>query len=375
MIFNSLSLFNFKNFGTLDIDFGKKLNCIVGHNGAGKTNILDALHYLSMTKSSINAVDSANIRFEEEMFLIKSSLEVNSKKHLVSCAIQAGKKKDIRVDKKEHEKLSEHIGLFPLVMVSPNDSDLIYDSNEIRRRFFDTAISQANKHYLHHLIAYGFALKNRNALLKQFSETGQWDHDLFQTYTSQLIKHGQSIYEERKIYLEHFLNLFLEHYASLQSQDEPVSILYESQLSKGGLEKQYEESVKKDKILQRTNVGIHKDGFVFTIYGKPLKRHGSQGQQKSFLIALKLAQYDLLAKQKKLAPALLLDDVFDKLDDERMQKLLKKVTSKHYGQLFITDARPERTMTLLEHNQLKARIFEIEKGKVLTTTDYEPTQK
>lgn len=375
MIFKNLSLFNFKNFETLDVDFGNKLNCIVGHNGAGKTNILDALHYLSMTKSSINAVDGANIKFEEEMFLIKSSVDVNKKKHSVSCAIQTGKKKDIRVDKKEHEKLSEHIGLFPLVMISPNDSDLIYDSNETRRKLFDSAISQANKKYLHHLIAYGFALKNRNALLKQFSENGQWDNDLFQTYTLQLIEHGQPIYEERKKYLERFLTLFGEHYASLQSQNEPVSISYESQLFNGDLEKQYNASLKKDQVLQRTNVGVHKDGFVFTIYDKPLKRHGSQGQQKSFLIALKLAQYDLLAEQKKLSPVLLLDDVFDKLDDERMQKLLQQVTRKNYGQLFITDARPERTMGLLAHNELKARIFEVEKGKVLSTTDYEPAKK
>ncbi|MCB0494800.1 MAG: DNA replication and repair protein RecF [Cyclobacteriaceae bacterium] len=375
MIFKNLSLFNFKNFETLDIGFEKGLNCFTGHNGAGKTNILDALHYLSITKSSINAVDSANIKFDEELFIIKSAVEINKKKHVVSCSVQLGKKKEVRVDKKEHEKLSEHIGLFPLVMISPNDSDLIYDSNEIRRRFFDSAMSQSNKAYLRHLIAYNFALKNRNALLKQFSDSGRLDSDLLQTYTSQLIEHGTPIYEERANYLNQFLDFFEQHYASLQSQNESVSITYESQLSEGSLKDRYNQSLQRDKVLQRTNVGIHKDGFLFTIFDKPLKRHGSQGQQKSFLIALKLAQYDLLASQKNLKPALLLDDVFDKLDDERMQMLLKKVTHETYGQLFITDARPERTMALLEHNQLKARIFEIEKGKVQNTTDYEPTQK
>lgn len=375
MIFKNLSLFHFKNFETLDITFENGLNCFVGHNGAGKTNILDAIHYLSMTKSSINAVDSANIKFDEEMFLIKSSVEIDKKKHTVSCSAQSGKKKELRVDKKEHEKLSEHIGLFPLVMISPNDSDLIYDSNEIRRKFFDSAISQANKAYLRHLIAYSFALKNRNALLKQLSETGKLDEDLLQTYTLQLVEHGQPIYEEREKYLRNFLTLFQKHYSSLQSQHEVVSIAYESQLLKGDLQSQYDNLLQKDKVMQRTHVGIHKDSFLFTIYNKPLKRHGSQGQQKSFLIALKLAQYNLLSKQKGLKPALLLDDVFDKLDDERMQKLLKKVTKKDYGQLFITDARPERTTGLLEYNQLKARIFEIEKGKVLSTTDYEPAKK
>lgn len=375
MNFKNLSLFNFKNFETLDIDFGEGLNCFVGHNGAGKTNILDALYYLSMTKSSINSIDSANIKFDEDMFIIKSSIEVANKKHLVSCSIQSGKKKDIRVDKKEHEKLSEHIGLFPLVMISPNDTDLIYDSNEIRRKFFDSAISQANKTYLHHLISYAFALKNRNALLKQFNETGQFDKDLIQTYTLQLIEHGHPIYKERKNYLNEFLNLFNENYASLQSKNEPVSIVYESPFEQGNLDKQYKDSLQKDKILQRTNVGVHKDGFVFTIFDKPLKRHGSQGQQKSFLIALKLAQYELLANQKKMKPALLLDDVFDKLDDERMLKLLNNVTRDNFGQLFVTDARPERTLSLLKGNNLKARIFEIENGSVVKYSDYEPTKK
>ena len=375
MFFKNLTLFNFKNFETLDIDFESGLNCFVGHNGAGKTNILDALHYLSMTKSSVNSIDSANIKFEEDALLIKSVIEVNEKKHLVSCSVQAGKKKEVKVDKKEHEKLSEHIGLFPLVMISPSDTDLIYDTNEVRRKFFDIAISQANKNYLHHLIAYAFALKNRNVLLKQYGETGRLDSDLLQTYTLQLVEHGKPIYKERKVYLRQFLKFFDHHYASLQSQNESVSIVYESQLSEEEPEILYKRSLQKDKIIQRTTIGIHKDAFLFNIFDKPLKRHGSQGQQKSFLIALKLAQYDLLASQKSLKPVLLLDDVFDKLDDERMQMLLKKVTHETYGQLFITDARPERTMTLLEHNQLKARIFEIEKGKVQTTTDYEPTQK
>ena len=372
MIFKNLSLFNFKNFETLELDFNKGLNCFVGHNGAGKTNILDALFYLSMTKSSINSIDSANIRFNENLFLIKSKLEINKKKHVVSCSAQLGKKKEIRVDKKEHEKLSHHVGMFPLVMISPNDSDLIYDSNEVRRKFIDSAISQSNHIYLHHLITYNFALKSRNALLKQYNEQGKVDTLLLQTYTNQLIENGVPIYQERKRYLTEFLDLFNTHYNSLQSQNEVVSIDYNSQFEKDNLVKQFDETLQKDKILQRTNVGIHKDVFQFTLYGKPLKRHGSQGQQKSFLVALKLAQYDVLAQQKKLKPVLLLDDVFDKLDDERMHKLLQKVTNKKYGQLFITDARPERTLSVIKENQLIARIFEIEKGTVIDTTDYEP---
>lgn len=375
MLFKNLSLLNFKNFETLELDFSDGLNFFVGHNGAGKTNILDALYYLSMTKSSINAVDSSNIKFEERYFMIKSKVEIKNKKHIVSCSTQLGKKKEIRVNKKEHEKLSQHIGIFPLVMISPNDTDLIYDSNEIRRKFFDSAISQSNNIYLQHLIAYNFALKNRNALLKQFNDIGKIDSDLLQTYTMQLIENGKPIYKERKKYLVQFLDLFNAHYSSLHSLGEPVSIAYESQFKAENIEQQFKKSLQKDMILQRTCIGVHKDIFQFIIYDKPLKRHGSQGQQKSFLIALKLAQFDLLKEQKKIKPALLLDDVFDKLDDERMHKLLKKVTSNNYGQLFITDARPERTLKVLEKNNLSARIFEVEKGTVTTTTDYETKNK
>lgn len=371
MLFKKLTLFNFKNFESLELDFSKGLNFFVGHNGAGKTNILDALFYLSMTKSSINSIDSANIRFGEKMFFIKSIVEVKQTKHSINCVVQIGKKKDIKVDKKEHEKLSFHIGLFPLVMISPNDSDLIYDSNDVRRKFFDSAISQSNAIYLQHLIAYNYALKNRNALLKQFGDKGNIDYDLLKSYTIQLVENGIPIYKERKRYVEELLKLFNSHYSSLHSQGEPVSIAYESHFEDGNVERQFKNSLQRDQILQRTSIGIHKDTFQFTIYEKPLKRHGSQGQQKSFLVALKLAQFDLLAAQKKLKPTLLLDDVFDKLDDERMHKLLKKVTSKSYGQLFITDARPERTMKVLEQNNLSARIFEVSKGEVKTTTDYE----
>ncbi len=371
MKFENLSLFNFKNFETLEVDFSKRLNFFVGHNGAGKTNILDALHYLSMTKSSINAVDSANVKFDETLFLIKSKVKIKNKKHLVSCSAQLGKKKEIRVNRKEHEKLSHHIGMFPSVMISPNDTDLIYDSNEVRRKFFDSAISQSNNLYLQHLITYNFALKNRNALLKQLAFSGKIDTELLQQYTNQLIDHGKPIYTERKQYLSEFLEIFNSHYSSLQSQNEQVSVGYESHFDNEKVDNLFEKSLQKDMIMQRTNVGVHKDAYQFTIFDKSLKRHGSQGQQKSFLVALKLAQFDILANQKKVKPALLLDDVFDKLDDERMHKLLNKVTGENYGQLFITDARPERTMKVLKKNNLSARIFEVEKGRIANTTDYE----
>ncbi len=369
MIFKNLSLYNFKNFEMLSLDFIEGLNCFVGNNGAGKTNILDALHYLSMTKSSINSIDSANIKFDEAQFMIKSRVKVKKKTHLINCVVTFGKKKEIKVDKKEHEKLSQHIGMFPLVMISPNDIDLIYDSNEVRRKFFDSAISQSSKAYLQHLITYTFALKNRNALLKMGVSKGSIDYDLLKTYTNLLIEHGKPIFEERTKYIHQFLELFDSHYSSLHSMEEPVSIGYESQFNQNNIDALYEKCLQKDVITQRTSVGIHKDSFLFTIYNKPLKRHGSQGQQKSFLIALKFAQFELLAQQKNIKPTLLLDDIFDKLDDERMHKLVQKVTTKNYGQLFITDARPERTLKVLETNKLNARIFEVANGIIVNTSD------
>ncbi len=371
MNFKNVSLFNFKNFETLELNFSTNLNFFVGPNGAGKTNILDALHYLSMTKSSINSVDSANIKFDQTHFLIKSKIEIKKKNYLVSCSAQLGKKKEVRVNTKEHEKMSQHIGMFPSVMISPNDTDLIYDSNEVRRKYFDSAISQSYKLYLQHLIAYNFALKNRNSLLKQHAIGAHLDTDLLTIYTNQLIEYGKLIFKQRKQYLNKFVEIFNVQYGSLQSQNEQVSIVYQSQFEQAQMSEIFKNSMQKDIALQRTSVGIHKDAFLFNISDKSLKRHGSQGQQKSFLVALKLAQFDLLAQQKKAKPTLLLDDVFDKLDDERMHKLLKKVTGKNYGQLFITDARPERTMKLLKKNKLSARIFEVEKGAIINTTDYE----
>lgn len=372
MIFKELSLYNFKNFETLDISFDEGINCLVGHNGAGKTNILDALHYLALTKSSINSTDASNINFNASQFMIKGEVMQDKHKHIILCTAQSGKKKEFKVNAKEYEKLSHHIGRFPLIMISPNDTHLIYDSNEVRRRLFDAAISQNNTSYLKDLIAYNFALKNRNALLKNDVQPGKGiDADLLQTYSQQLITHGISIYKERNTYINSFLKLFKKEYSQLHKQNEEVSIEYSSQmegLNKTQIGELFKNSWQKDVALQRTTVGIHKDAYNFSINDVPLKKHGSQGQQKTFIIALKLAQFSLLAKQKGIKPVLLLDDIFDKLDDERMHKLLNKVASAQYGQLFITDARAERTLDVIAKNKLKARIFEMDKGAVLKTS-------
>ena len=375
MIFNNLFLSNFKNFETLELEFDEKINCLVGKNGVGKTNILDALHYLSMTKSSVNPLDSSNVRYGQSLFVVKSEVARNDQSFQVLCAIESGKKKAIKVNRKEHEKLSDHIGMFPVVIISPNDISLIYDGNEVRRKFFDGAISQQDKLYLQQLVRYNKAVKQRNALLKQFSESMRIEEDLLAPYDHEILTHGANIYSRRKAYMDDYLPHFNNMYATLSKGREEVGIRYESDWQKENIAEVYKNALKKDLIYQRTTVGVHKDVYHFEIEGHALKRHGSQGQQKSFLVALKLAQFDEWVEHKGSKPVLLLDDIFDKLDDARMHEILKMVAAHTFGQLFITDARPERTMNILKDNKLAAKVFEIEKDSVKKTTNYAPKKK
>ena len=375
MIFNNLILSNFKNFEKLDVIFDDKINCLVGKNGVGKTNILDALHYLSMTKSAVNSLDSSNIRFGEPAFVIKSEVENNDLLFQVTCAAERGKKKLIMVNRKEHEKLSDHIGLFPVVIISPNDVNLIHEGNEIRRKFFDSAISQQDNVYLHHLVRYMRAVKQRNALLKKFSETMQIEQDLLAPYDHEILTLGKLIHERRSVFMKDFTPHFNESYRSLSCNRETVGIEYESIWQSADPEKTYKDAIKKDLIYQRTTVGIHRDSFHFEIGKHSLKRHGSQGQQKSFLIALKLAQFNEWVEHKQGKPVLLLDDIFDKLDDDRMHEILNMVAKQTFGQLFITDARPERTLNILKENNLAARIIEIENNEIIQSSNYVPVEK
>jgi len=372
MIFNSLALFNFKNFETANLDFNPEINCIIGKNGMGKTNILDALHYLSMGKSAINPVDTANIRYNESSFFIKSKIHRAKSHHEILCAVQSGKKKNLKVNQKEYEKLSEHLGFAPVVMISPNDTSLINDGNEARRKFFDSTISQLNKPYLHNLVRYQKALKQRNSLLKQFSHDMQIDEAQLEPFDHELLILGEELYLARVKFLKKFKIQFDKLYKKLSNKHECVEIVYESDWQSDSIKDKYQQALKRDLALQRTTVGIHRDAYHFNIEGRPIKRFGSQGQQKSLIVALKIAQFEALKKAIKITPVLLLDDIFDKLDDQRMGTLLKMVCEKSFGQIFITDARPERTLNMLAENKLGARIFTIEDGSVTTTEDYEP---
>ena len=371
MIINSLSLYNFKNFETTQLSFSDGINCLVGNNGVGKTNILDALHYLSLGKSAINPIDSANIRYDQEGFFIKSKIDRKHSIQEVLCSVQLGKKKILKLNQDEYDKLSEHIGFLPMVMISPSDTGLINEGNEARRKFFDSTISQIDKNYLHNLVRYQKALKQRNALLKHFSKTHQVKHDQLTPFDEEILKLGSLIYDVRAKFLSPFEKKFDKIYKKLSHAHEKVELTYESQWQNKNVDEIYRQSLKKDLILQRTNVGIHRDIYHFSIDQKPIKRFGSQGQQKSLIVGLKIAQFEVLKKATKVTPSLLLDDIFDKLDDQRMNTLLKMVCNNDFGQIFLTDARAERTRAVLAENKLKARIFTVNDGEIVDTEDYE----
>ena len=375
MVFNSLALFNFKNFETAQLHFASGINCIVGKNGVGKTNILDALYYLSMGKSAINPIDTANINYNQSSFYIKSKLERAASHHEILCTVQIGKKKSLKVNQKDYEKLSEHIGFMPVVMIAPNDNSLINEGNESRRRFFDSTISQLDRPYLHNLVRYQKALKQRNSLLKHFSQTMNIDQKQLEPYDHELLSLGKEIFQARSKFLKKFERRFDKLYKKLSNKHELVEVAYESSWQKPGVEDKFRQALKRDLALQRTTVGIHRDVYHFNIEGKPIKRFGSQGQQKSLIVALKIAQFEALKQATKLTPVLLLDDIFDKLDDQRMGILLNMVCENNFGQIFITDARPERTMDMLADNNLSARIFTILDGTIESTEDYVPKKK
>jgi DNA replication and repair protein RecF len=371
MVFNSLSLFNFKNFESAKADFISGINCLVGSNGVGKTNILDALHYLSLGKSAINPIDTANIRYNEDSFFIKSGVARNNSTLEVLCTVQNGKKKSLKVNQEEYTRLSEHVGYLPVVMISPNDNSLIIDGNEARRKFFDSTISQIDRQYLYNLVRYQKALKQRNALLKEFSQQMNYDDERLAPYDHELLGLAGELYTVRSKFLKKFESRFDKLYKKLSHEHEKVSIAYESHWQQDDPENMYRSALKKDLALHRTTVGVHRDAYHFMIDDKPIKRFGSQGQQKSLIVSLKVAQFQELKKAVKVTPVLLLDDIFDKLDDQRMAILLKMVCANDFGQIFLTDARPERTRTMLADNKLTARIFTINDGVIETIEDYE----
>lgn len=364
MYLKHLSLINFKNYSDISLEFSEKINCFVGNNGLGKTNILDALHYLSFCKSFFNSIDSQNIKHDEGFFVIQGTYNKNGETEEVYCGQKRNQKKVFKRNKKEYDRLSEHIGLFPLVMISPGDIELINGSSDGRRKFIDGIISQYDKVYLEKLIAYNQVLKQRNALLKQFYESRTFDSVTLEIWDEQLILHGRSILQTRMDFLREFIPLFNKHYSNISDSKEIVSLNYESSVGERDYKTAILTSLERDRVLHYTTIGPHKDDMDFIINDFSLKKFASQGQQKSYLLALKLAQFEFIKSKKHTKPLLLLDDIYDKLDEDRFKKLIDLVSSDDFGQVFITDTHPDRIRDLFAFSHIDRKIFLVEKGSV-----------
>ncbi|MBS1530487.1 MAG: DNA replication/repair protein RecF [Bacteroidetes bacterium] len=364
MYLQHLSVINFKNYASAGLDLSEGVNVFTGDNGAGKTNLLDAVHYLSLCKSYFNPIDSQQIKQDTDFFVVNGLFIRDGKQESVSCGVKRNQKKQFKRNKKDYQRLADHIGLFPLVMVSPYDISIIIEGSEERRKFIDNVISQTDNHYLDELITYNKVLINRNALLKQIADTGRYDPELLAVFDEQLIASGSRIFEKRKAFMESFAEIFNGHYQFLSEDAEHVDLVYESQLLQDDFASLLKKSTEKDRALERTTSGIHRDELQFSIHGMPMKKFGSQGQQKSFLIALKLAQYTYLYRQKGFKPLLLLDDIFDKLDDKRVTKLMQMVSNHDFGQVFITDTSKDKVSAIFKRIGVDIKLFEVKGGAI-----------
>lgn len=364
MWLQKISLLNFKNYEEAELNFSASVNAFAGNNGAGKTNLLDAIHYLSLCKSYFNPIDSQQIRQGADFFMIQGSFEKENTEEVISCSLKRNQKKQFKRNKKEYQRLADHIGLFPLVMISPYDISIIIEGSEERRRFIDNVISQTDNQYLDELIVYNKNLANRNALLRTIAQTGRYDAQLLEIYDDQLVTSGNNIFKKRRAFMDAFLPVFASHYKYLTDDAEQVELVYDSQLAKEDFSVLIKKALERDRALERSTTGIHKDDLLCSIHGMPLKKFGSQGQQKSFLIALKLAQYTYLNEKKGFKPLLLLDDIFDKLDEMRITKLMQMVSHDDFGQIFITDTSSERVKRIFNGIGVGLSIFEIENGTI-----------
>jgi DNA replication and repair protein RecF len=359
MYLQKISLINFKNLESQSFDFQQKINCFVGDNGVGKTNVLDAIYYLSFAKSYFNSIAGQNIKHGEAFFMIEGDYVLNDRNEKIVCSLKRGQKKVLKRNGKSYDKFSEHIGQIPLVIISPADRDLVTEGSDTRRKFIDGVISQQNKTYLQHLISYNKVLSQRNALLKYFAANRTFDSLNLSVYDDQLANYGAKIYTIRKDFLEKFIPIFNKKYQVISGGKEVVNLNYKSQLNDFSMIDLLKQSLEKDKILQYTTSGIHKDDLSFEIEAYPIKKFGSQGQQKSYLIALKLAQFEFIKQQSKVIPILLLDDIFDKLDENRVSQIIELVNNDEFGQIFITDTHSERTEDIVKQSNKPYQIFKL----------------
>ncbi|WP_419870483.1 DNA replication/repair protein RecF [Chryseobacterium sp. CT-SW4] len=359
MIIKKLSVYNFKNHSEKVFEFSPQINCFVGNNGVGKTNILDALHYLSVGKSFLGNTDLNNIMKDEDFFTIDAEIQNDDSEDIIKIFQPRESKKIIKKNDKGYDRMADHIGYLPSVMISPYDSNLISDSGESRRKFLDAMISQTDSEYLFDLIQYQKAVQQRNALLKYFAKNRTFDKDALEIYDDPITRLGTKIFEKRKDFVQKLNPIIQNFYQIISGGKETVSVIYESHLLENSFENLLSESLEKDRMLTYTSKGIHKDDLLFEMDHVLIKKVGSQGQQKSFLISLKLAQMNLVKKLAGKTPILLLDDIFDKLDDQRVSQLIELVNKENFGQIFITDTHKERTESVVKKINEESIIFEI----------------
>ncbi len=358
-----ISILNYKNLEQVELDFSRKMNCIIGKNGMGKTNLMDAVYYLSFCKSATNPIDSQNIRHGQEFFVLQGFYETDSgEPEEVYCGLKLRQKKKFKRNKKEYTRFSDHIGLIPLVLVSPSDSLLIAGGSEERRRFMDVVISQFDRDYLDALIRYNKALLQRNTLLKSEVEP---EDELVAVWEEMMAVAGETVYAKRKKFIEEFIPIFQSYYSYISQNQEQVSLSYQSCVAQGDLLGQLRESRPKDRIMGFSLKGIHKDDLVMRLGDFPIKREGSQGQNKTYLIALKLAQFEFLKRTgNRTVPLVLLDDIFDKLDALRVEQIVKLVAGDNFGQIFITDTNRDHLDKILKKIEGDYKLFEVDGGTV-----------
>lgn len=363
MTLTSLSVINYRNIAAAEISFSPKINCLIGHNGEGKTNVLDAIYYLSFCHSSSSPLDAAVVRHgEAEMMLKGTYLDDDGHKLEVACGVKPHRSKQFSLNKKAYRRLAEHIGLIPIVMVSPNDTELVTGGSEARRKFMDIVISQYDRLYLNSLINYNRALKQRNALMRAEEEP---DPAMLDIYEDEMGQEGQKIYAARQALIERLTPLFAKHYSTISSDAETPGLEYVSHCQRGNLREIIHDSRAKDRIVGYTLHGIHRDEMAMTLGGYPIRSEGSQGQTKSYLLALKFAQFDLLRHSgSKSVPILLLDDLFDKLDATRVAQIVNMVAGNGFGQIFITDTDRARLAPILEGTRQDYKVFTVNNGEI-----------
>ena len=355
----NISLLQFKNYSNRSFDFSERIVGICGKNGVGKTNLLDAIHYLCFTKSYFTRMDANNVQQGKNGFRLEADLNLQDKPEKAICILRETGKKELTINGQSYEKFSQHIGHYPCVIIAPDDAELITGDSKERRTFLDSLLSQLDADYLQHLIVYRKVLEQRNSLLKSFAETGNKNFALLDVLDEQLIKPGEQIFNKRKEFLVSFLPITKHVYQDIANQPEDISLFYESELLQASFEELLKATRQKDCYAQRTTAGVHRDDIEINYSDQLFKNIASQGQRKSLLFALKLAEMEVLKKEKHFPPLLLLDDVFEKLDEDRISNLLQKVCIENEGQVFITDTNEDRLRDHLDKILVKYQLIEL----------------